>query len=188
MKSSRSAFTLIELLIVITIIGILSAAIVLNFSGVRERQQLALLADKSAAMLQVAQSEVRSGKFDHAVGTYLCEGARFEEGEEPYWVVLPYDSASGSCDFTQKTEEVYGLNTSPAVLGSMTVGDTSIAEFYAMYLPPDATLGFYDALGAAYSGAEAQVFFAGASAENYTVSLELSSLTGRSALSAQTNE
>ena len=56
------AFTLLELLLVITIIGILSATLVLDFVGVKERQELSLIADQSVAMMQQARGEVNGGK------------------------------------------------------------------------------------------------------------------------------
>jgi prepilin-type N-terminal cleavage/methylation domain-containing protein len=181
MKKS-SAFTLIELLIVICIIGILAAAIILNFSGARERQQLSILADKSVAMLQVAQQDVRSGKYDSVAGQYFCEGAHFVEEEEPLFVTMPYDTTTGACDFGAVTEEDYGLATAPAVVETITVGSGDVEELYALYLPPDADFVFYDASETAQSGDGLITFTSGGGTEPYSISLNLSALTGIAAL------
>lgn len=180
---SPPAFTLIELLIVITIMGILSTAILLNFSGARDRQQLSILADKSVAMMQVSQSDVRSGKYDSATGKYFCEGAHFAEQAEPLFVTMPYDSENGICDFTTATEEDYGLATAPAVVDAITVGETGEPELYALYVPPDGVLSFYDALGTAYSGDGVISFTSSGGGEPYSIALKLSALTGLASLS-----
>lgn len=186
--TQRPAFTLIELLIVISIMGILSAAILLNFSGARDRQQLSILADKSVAMLQVAQSDVRSGKYDSATGQYFCEGAHFVEQAEPLFVTMPYDSANGICDFTAKTEEDYGLATAPAVVDVITVGETEEPEFYALYVPPDGVLSFYSdtcttSACPLYSGDGLVSFTSAGGGEPYSIALKLSALTGVTSLS-----
>ena len=56
------AFTLLELLLVITIIGVLVSILILDFVGVKQRQQLSLMADQSVAMLQQARADVQAGK------------------------------------------------------------------------------------------------------------------------------
>ena len=187
MKKSK-AFTLIELLIVMCIMGILSAAILLNFTGARERQQLSILADKSVAMLQVAQQDVRSGKYDSATGQYFCEGALFAQDAEPLFVSLPYDTATGACDFGAVTEENYGLGTAPAVVETITVGSGEVAELYALYLPPDADFVFYDASGTAQSGDGLVTFTSGGGSETYSISLNLSALTGIASLKLTATE
>ncbi len=78
--SPRRAFTLIELLIVITIIGVLTSILILNFQGVKEKQEISLLASKSLALMQQAKADVRSGKVEaneDGEMIYLCEGALF---------------------------------------------------------------------------------------------------------------
>lgn len=187
----RPAFTLIELLVVITIIGILVAIVVLNFGAVRAHQQLSLLADKSVAMLQTAQKEVRSGKYDSAAGAYLCEGAFFESGAEPLFVTMPY--VDGACDpeATTATEENYGLITSPAVVNEMSIldgEDLTDDGLYALYLPVEGNLEFYNSSGTAYSG-EVVVSFTTGNESGFTpISLHMVSLTGLVSISFDNEE
>jgi prepilin-type N-terminal cleavage/methylation domain-containing protein len=148
MKSaSRAAFTLLELLIVITIIGVLTSILVLNFVGVRQRQELTLLADQAVAMLQQARSEVAAGKVRTEVASdgtetviFLCEGAFFEVDSAPLMVSGDYDSETEACDFTTFSTELYGLST-----GNAHVDELSAS--YVVYTPPDGEAIFYDENG-----------------------------------------
>lgn len=184
----KPAFTLIELLVVITIIGGLTGAIVLNFSGARARQQLSLLGEKSLGMLQTAQKEVRSGKYDSATGLYWCVGAYFEKGAQPFSVKMPYDSELSLCDFEKVQKENYGLDGAPAIVSAITLEGGSIEDgFYALYVPLDASLMFYDLQETRYAG-EAGVEFAleGGSVDTLgfaPIFLQMSSLTGLVSLS-----
>lgn len=175
---ASSAFTLVELIIVISIMGIMAVMVLMNFSGARTQQQLSLLADKSVAILQNAQTEVRSGKYDFSADVFLCEGAHFVVGEEPLQFISAFDSATGSCDFGTTVQELeYGLPTAPAVVESITVtpmpGD---GELYAVFTPPNAELLFFDGSGAALEG-EADVTFFAEGADPFLFALHLSTLT-----------
>jgi len=188
MHRSLPGFTLIELLVVITIIGILCAAVVLNFNGVRERQQLALLADESVAMLQAAQQEVRSGRYVDSA--YQCEGAHFVVGEVPLFVAAPY--SDGACDFAVALEETYGLSSGTAVVGSIEVGGVPVSGadgIYAIFAPPDATLHFYEGSGSVEQSGDGLVTFNSGSEESvYPVVLKLASATGLVSLSLSTDD
>ncbi|QQR55397.1 prepilin-type N-terminal cleavage/methylation domain-containing protein [Candidatus Peregrinibacteria bacterium] len=149
MRQKRPAFTLLEVLIVMLIIGILTSVLILNFQGVRERQELSLLADKSLALLQQAKAEVSRGKVmldETGEAQYLCEGGLFEVGEVPRWVEAPSEAA-GTCDFTQLSTEDYALSSGNAFVGSIEVGETSLDEILVFFVPPSGELQFYDIRG-----------------------------------------
>lgn len=152
---TRQAFTLIEVLVVITIIGILTSILVLNFQGVKEKQEIALLADKSLALMQQAKADVRSGKVmlnDAGDATYLCEGALFTLGEQPQFVTTPYLS-SEECDFESLLFEDYGLNSGSASVGSIEVDGQEPESILALFVPPAGALMLYSEDGAlTYSG------------------------------------
>ncbi|MFA5854716.1 MAG: type II secretion system protein [Candidatus Gracilibacteria bacterium] len=193
---SARAFTLIELLVVITIAGILVSILILNFNGVREKQQLAFLADKSLAMMTQAQAEVRAGKIseDAAAGeesAYLCEGAFFEVGAVPVFVSGPYESeddgaggedGAGGCKTDEFTEEIYGISSGGAVVGGITVGDVSEDAVYSIFSHPDGALKFYTAEGQELTGNGVIRFENGG--EEFGMALNLNYMTGVVTLAA----
>lgn len=64
MKTSKSGFTIVELLIVIVVIGILAAITIVAFNGVQNRAKVASLSsDLSNAAKQLKIDQVNDGKF-----------------------------------------------------------------------------------------------------------------------------
>lgn len=158
---TRQAFTLIEVLVVITIIGVLTSILVLNFQGVKEKQEIALLADKSLALMQQAKADVRSGKvmLDGAGDAiYLCEGALFTLGEQPQFVTTSY-LGSEECDFASLLFEDYGLNSGSASVGSIEVDGQEPEVILALFVPPSGALMLYSEDGALTYTGDAELRF-----------------------------
>ena len=82
------AFTLIEIIIVITIIGILTSVAVLSYRGAYERQQVSVFSKDLLATAQHAKAEVKAGKKD--ADGLLCEGIYFEVDAVPQKVSMKY--------------------------------------------------------------------------------------------------
>ena len=191
----HAAFTLIELILVITIIGILTSILVLNFNDIRHRQQLSLMADQALAMMQQARGDVRGGKVRTEVSTdglteekiFLCEGAYFEIGNPPQFALADYDPATGLCDFDTFATELYGLATGDAAIATISVGDSPADPVWAFFSPPEGALVFYSADGVPYTGS-GEIHFAHSSVPDLDISLQLSALTGLVSLSIGTNE
>ncbi len=187
------AFTLLELLLVITIIGVLVSILILDFVGVKQRQQLSLMADQSVAMLQQARADVQAGKVRSETDTngdvqkiYLCEGAYFEEGSAPLWVVGDYDPAASTCDFPNLKTEHYGLSTGEAHSDLITVGGQEYPSLYVLYSPPGGEMVFYS--GASVLTGDASIHYSHSSALDLDLSLEISALTGLISLSVGDEE
>lgn len=159
--TKKSAFTLIEVLVVITIIGVLTSILVLNFQGVKEKQEIALLADKSLAMMQQAKADVRSGKIvtnEDGSTQYLCEGALFMVGAQPQYVTMPFLS-SGDCDFSSQTLENYGMDSGASYVGTLEVDGTQPDSLLALFVPPSGTLQLFSEEGVTLYSGDAQVRF-----------------------------
>ena len=187
----KPAFTLLELLLVITIIGVLVSVLVVDFVGVKQRQELSLMADQSVAMLQQARGDVQAGKvrtvWDEAGEVeekiYLCEGAFFEtDSGAPTWVVTDYDRDSGSCDVENPRPEHYGISTGEAFVDAIDIGGTSSFNLYVLYAPPSGELIFYEPNAGFLSG-DASIHFSHTTEPDMDISLEISALTGLISLS-----
>lgn len=184
------AFTLLELLLVITIIGVLSATLALNFRGIKEGQELALIADQSVAMMQQARGEVNGGKVRRDTAedgtvtvTFLCEGAFFEEEEAPLFARGDY--ADGVCDAFET--EAYGMPSGGAFASEITVGDVPVSALWAFYSPPEGEVVFYDGNGNQLTG-DAVIHFNHSNEQDSNLSVTISSVTHLATLSLGTDE
>ena len=190
-RSPQPAFTLLELLIVITIIGVLTSILVLNFVGVRQRQELTLMVDQAVAMLQQTRAEVSSGKVrittdadGNEVATFLCEGAYFEVESAPLLVYGEYDSETDTC--TAFETELYGLSTGGARVDEITVDGASMTNLYVLYLPPEGNVTFYSD-GTSMAG-DATIHFDHAAELDLDLSVTVSSQTNLVTLSLGNEE
>lgn len=186
----QPAFTLLELLLVITIISILSVSLVVDFAGVKQRQELALIADQSVAMMQQARGEVGGGKVRRETAddgtvetTFLCEGAYFEEGEAPLFVRGDY--VEGVCENFET--ESYGMPSGGAFAAAITVNEMPVSELWALYSPPDGDMVFYTENGQATDG-DAVVHFEHNNAVDMDLSVIISPVTNLATLSLGTDE
>ncbi len=183
-------FTLLELLLVITIIGVLSATLVLDFAGVKQRQELALIADQSVAMMQQARGEVGGGKVrretaeDGTVETiFLCEGAYFEKGKAPLFVRGDY--VGGACENFET--ESYGMPSGGAFASAIAVAELPVSKLWVLYSPPDGELVFYTENGEATTG-DAVVHFEHKNELDMDLSVIISPVTNLATLSLGTDE
>lgn len=192
----KSAFTLLELLIVITIIGVLTSILILDFVGVKQRQELSLMADQTVAMLQQARGEVGAGKVKRETETtgtettetvtFLCEGAFFEEGEAPLFAVADYDEENAVC--SNFTAEHYGLSTGGAFTTDITVGDIEGYDaVWVFYSPPEGDVVFFSESEEVLSGS-ASIHFDHSTPVDLDLSVEISSVTNLVTLSLGNDE
>ena len=177
------AFTLLELLIVITIIGVLTSILILDFVGVKQRQELSLMADQTVAMLQQARGEVSAGKVKD--DTFLCEGAFFEDGEAPLFAVADYDEENAVC--ANFMTEHYGLSTGGAFATNITVAEMEYDAVWVFYSPPEGDVVFFSENEEVLSGS-ASVHFGHTMPVDLDLSITISSVTNLVTLSLGDNE
>ncbi len=175
------AFTLIEMLIVITIIGILTVMVSLDFNSSRQRQSLGLLAEQSLAILQQGQAEVNSGAFEEEF--LLCKGAFFEVGEVPLLAKGIFDGE----ECIDLVTESYGFSPADANVVEIDIGSFKAREAWALFIPPDGRVAFYDGLGENIVG-NGIIEFQHSSQEDLSVSLAISHLTNQVSLIRTDNE
>lgn len=167
----KSAFTLIELIIVITIIGVLAGFLVIDFNGAKRQQELSTLADQALALLQQTQAEVGAGKINED-GNLLCEGAVFEAGESFQMVVAEY--LEGECDLMNAELSDYGMGA-----GGARVEELPEDEFWVLFLPPDGDLNLEN---------DAELTFMHPGNEDRVIYLRIDSTTNKAFLSNEENE
>lgn len=191
----REAFTIIEMLIVITIVSVLSATVVLDFRGGKRRQEVSVLADQGLAMMQQTHAEVAAGKKrtdteqnddgkDIRVTTLLCEGAYFELGAAPLLVKADYDSDLGECDIYGASTEAYGLSTGSASVKGISVGGSELKALWALFEPPNGNVSFD---GGDYTG-DADIIFGHEGQEDFEVELSISYTTGQAFISVKSDD
>ncbi len=167
----KPAFTLIELLIVITIIGVLTGFLVMDFTGAKQRQELSTLADQALALLQQTQAEVAAGKVGE--DELLCEGAYFEV-DGGFQMVT-----DEGCDSTDVMLENYGILTGEAKVSEIMVGSDSLDDVYVMYIPPEGDVEF----NSGANDGDAEITFVHPSLEDSEIVLTINSTTNKVALS-----
>ena len=198
--AKHEAFTLVELIIVITIIGLLTSTLVLDFRGAQDQQELATMADQSLAMMQQSRAEVTAGKVseeaaggededgdgvadsDVAILTPLCEGVYFEVGGTPQLATGFYDAASGGC--TDLTAADYGLSSGDAQVSAIFADGAGYNEGWALYVPPEGAFYFAQDDAAGLESADLEVIFSHPVSEQFSATLSVSAVTGQPILTS----
>lgn len=131
----KKAFTLIEIIIVVTIIAILTSMAVLAYRGSIERQELMVFKKNLIASAQQARTQVAAGIQND--GILQCLGISFAEEEVPQKIEM--DFSDGACDFTTanyaKLEDT-NLKISPV--------NMTISPLFLLFVPPSGEMNFYD--------------------------------------------
>jgi prepilin-type N-terminal cleavage/methylation domain-containing protein len=199
---NRPAFTLIEMIVVMTIVGLLAGVLFLDFNSLKQRQELFVLSDQGAAILQQARVEVLAGKVrmgasgvdaedagsNDLENVHLCEGGYFAEGEIPAFVEM--DFADGECDLGTAVLEDYGFAPGDAYVAEISVGEvnanaeepggTPLSAVYVLFVPPEAEVLLLDpvAEGVSYEG-DALVIFGHGGDDDLEQRLEVDSGSGQ---------
>jgi prepilin-type N-terminal cleavage/methylation domain-containing protein len=169
----KPAFTVVELLVVVTILAILVTFVTVDFRVARRQQSITLLTEQTLAMLQQAQREVASGKVDGEF--WLCQGAFFAVDGLPEFAQAAYDGDLGECrDFESSLS---GLSSASQVrTESIEVGGSALDEAWVFFIPPRGEFVFYDVNSQPYVG-DAFVHFESTADEAFESGLEFSYLT-----------
>ena len=129
-KSRRAGFTLIELVLVIVIIGVVSAIALPRFSQATARQQLDAAADRLVSDLELAQARARSSSqtvtvsFNRGAESYTVSGG----GGDSFTVELdesPYNSLIGTASFNGSTTLYFNGYGIPNSSGKVVVKSSS---------------------------------------------------------------
>ena len=184
----KSAFTLIELIIVITIITVLTGFLVVDFNGAKKQQELSALADQAVALLQQTQAEVGAGKVN-ADGIFLCEGALFEK--EGVFQLVQMDYLEGACDVETASFDNYGVMTGVAQISEIQVDNIDLDYLWAVFAPPNGDVEFYSGEDGGMfmdGGGDAGLSFLHPGEEDRVIYLTLNSITNKASLSLSYEE
>lgn len=104
--SEKSAFTLVEMLIVIAIVAILALLAVSSFGTARQQARREIAIDSMVSSLRGQQTLAKSGRIDAEFGSNRCYGMLFLT-EDPYVQVvdMPYVAVgTNKADYCDPTE------------------------------------------------------------------------------------
>jgi type II secretory pathway pseudopilin PulG len=145
----HDAFTLLELLVVITIIMVLVGFLIVDFNAARRFQELDISAQQTLAMMEQSRASVDSGRVQDDF--YLCMGGYFEQGEQPSFAQTTFDAETETCDLDTLEESTYGLIQGSVAIENIDM-DREHGQIFALFVPPEANLVFYNSSGQTYVG------------------------------------
>ncbi len=129
----RPAFTLIELILVMTLIGIFVSLVALDFGSARKRQELNVVSEQMLALLQQSSAQVRAGHTQE--GELLCEGVYAKQGSLLFSARAPFLPEEGTCG--TPITEAYGSTSSSVFLRNLSVGEVPMEAVWIFFVPPD---------------------------------------------------
>lgn len=173
----KPAFTLLELLVVITIMMLAIGFLFIDFNQARRNQELNLTVQQTLAMMDQSRAEVDSGKVNLETEAYLCLGAHFESGGVPEYVQMEFNSDLENCDFDTAEHSTYGIVQGAALVDKIDL-DQGHNQVWAMFMPPEADLVFYDKSGSNFSG-DGSITYIHTNDEDLSHELFFSSTTNR---------
>lgn len=163
-KKAGFGFTLIEILIVISIILIISSIGILNYTAVRKNMAIDLETDKIVQTLNSMREETKS------LGR--CVGVKFEESKMPVRLEAPFKKEIKGCDATvaetamPQFQELFAVN--------LDEDGREMPDWSVMFVPPFGTMRFSpDAIDFA------KATFALKNAEQNTRTVSLEPVSGR---------
>lgn len=136
----RPAVTLIELILVISIIGILVSVVALDFGQSRRRQELNLMVEQSIALLQQQLALANAGYLESDL--LACTGAFFELGKQPRQAYLEFQSEEADC--VNPVDSNYGFSSERVAVTSIEVGDVPVTQAWILFLPPEGNVEIYN--------------------------------------------
>ncbi|MBI4127316.1 prepilin-type N-terminal cleavage/methylation domain-containing protein [Candidatus Peregrinibacteria bacterium] len=128
------AFTLIEIIVVITIVSIITSIAVLSYSGAVEKQRANMFAKDLLASAQRARAEVAAGK--KTDDKLSCAGLYFELGANPKKVSADYNAAKGRCDFDTEIFTETDQSATDISVDKIEVGGAAISPVTIFFVPP----------------------------------------------------
>ncbi len=141
--SKRPAFTLIEMLIVVTIIAVLASLAVSSYGLANQKAKLDVLADTLVSVLKQRQNLVKNGKTTVINGGSWCYGLLFDTtqaGNKAVQVIqAPYVSVSrvdaDVCDMT-KMEKSDFEQMNNYIISSIKKDDVAFDNLTILFKPP----------------------------------------------------
>ena len=144
----RPAFTIVEMLLSITLMAVLTAAVTIDFGSLSRRAKLNTVRMRLEATIQQARLSVQSGAA--LEGQPLCVGLQLSS-DVLSQVEFHWDTPTGTCDLSTVLV-ANSLMVSPLTLSTLQVGGLPIDTVYLLFTPPLATRHILDSSGQDLSG------------------------------------
>jgi prepilin-type N-terminal cleavage/methylation domain-containing protein len=144
---SNDAFTLIELIVVMTIMAILATAAFMDYGMSVKKARLDISTDQMVTMLEDAQVRTRTNYGEES----NCWGLYVAAGDEPYLVLVPWENDQCQISLVE-VERSLEWNSSVAIADvqkreSGALAFTSVDELTFLFYPPNADMLVYDDTG-----------------------------------------
>ncbi len=145
----RPAFTIVEMLLVITLMAVLTAAVTIDFGSLIRRSRVNALAMRVEAIVQQSRLSVQSGMAFE--GQPLCAGLHLSS-DVLSQVEFHWNAEAETCDVSTVLS-TSALTVSPLIVSTLQVGGLPVDAAYLVFTPPLATRRVLDSNGHDLSGA-----------------------------------